>query len=540
MFRCTTALALAVVCTTFAVAANALPNSPTALPQAGSPQPLQILNRGNGGEPESLDPALVQSVESGYITDDLFEGLTALDTAGNVVPGIATGWTQVDPTTWQIDLRPSTWSNGDPLTADDFVYAWQRYFDPQTAAPTASSFDTFFLNAPAILAGEAPVTALGVKALSPLRLQITTAYPVPFFPEILAHHPFVPVHRATIERHGKQWTKPANMVSNGAFTLADWRVNDRVTLQRNPRYWDADAVILSQVNFLTIEDHASEYKLYQAGELDMTRGIPAGSFPRLKAEPGAELKSIPSLNLRYFSLNNSDALLADKRVRQALSMVIDRDILVDRIMADGQIPAYSVLIDGIAGARVVPYEWAQWPMARKIETARALLAQAGISPGTRVKISYNTNDLHKKVALYLAAEWKQKLGIDTTLENMEFRVLLRERNAGNFQIARDGWVADYRDATSMLTIVRCRSAQNSNKNCNEEAEALMVQAQHAPDDATRTDLQTRAAALIMQDYPMVPLSQGTQTHLVKPYVAGYGENNPIGRQRSRYLHILAH
>ncbi|RYF49462.1 MAG: peptide ABC transporter substrate-binding protein, partial [Comamonadaceae bacterium] len=313
-----------------------------------------------------------------------------------------------------------------------------------------------------------------------------------------------------------------------------------ITLQRNPRYWDVDAVKLTQVNYLTIEDHSSEYKLYQAGELDMTRGVPAGSFPRLKVERPAELKSIPSLSLRYFSLNNSDALLADKRVRQALSMVIDRDILVERILADGQIPAYSVLIDGIAGARVVPYDWAQWPMARKIELARSLLAQAGVRPGTRVKISYNTNDVHKKVALFLAAEWKQKLGIETSLENMEFRVLLRERNAGNFQIARDGWVADYRDATSMLTIVRCRSAQNSNKNCSEEAETLLMQAQQAPDDATRADLQTRAAALIMQDYPMVPLSQGTQAHLVKPYVAGYGESNPIGRQRSRYLTILPH
>lgn len=500
----------------------------------------QVLNRGNGSEPESLDPALVQSVESGFIIDDLFEGLTALDAHGEVVPGIAHAWRQTDPTTWRVDLRESRWSNGEPLTADDFIYAWQRYFDPRTAAPSASSFDTFFLNASAILAGEMPATALGVTAPTPLQLQIRTAYPVPFLPEILAHHPFVPVHRATVERHGKQWTRPGQLVSNGAFVLADWRVNDRVTVARNPHYWDAQAVKLDQVNFLTIEDHTSEYKLYQAGEMDMTRGVPPGSFPRLKVERPNELKATPSLNLRYFSLNNTDPLLAEKRVRQALSMVIDRDVLVQRIMADGQIPAYSVLIDGIAGARLVPYEWAQWPMAQRVSAAQALLREAGVAAGTRVKISYNTNDMHKKVSLFLAAEWKKKLGIETTLENMEFRVLMRERNTGNFQIARDGWVADYRDATSMLTIVRCRSLQNSNRNCNETAEALLVQAQRAPDQATRTDLQTQATALIMQDYPMLPLSQGTQPHLVKTYVGGWGENNPIGRQRSRYLHILAH
>jgi len=514
-----------------------------AFPASAGSSPLaqqQVLKRGNGAEPESLDPALVQSVPASDIVADLFEGLTALDVEGAVVPGVARAWRQRDALTWEFDLRESSWSDGRPVTADDFVYAWRRYLDPRTAAQTASSFDYFLFNGREVNSGQVAPDLLGVRALDPLRLEVRTAFPVPYLPEIVAHGNFVPVPRHAIEQYGAHWARPGTLVGNGAFTLDKWVVNGQITLLRNPQYWDAEHVLLQQVQYASVEDHVAELKLYQAGELDITKGLPAGSFTRLQKTNKHELHVTPTLSLRYFSLNNTDPLLADKRVRQALSMVIDRDILAERITANGERAAYSVALQGTTGARQTqPYEWVQWPMADRVKAAAALLSQAGVAPGTPLKIVYNTNDLHKRVALFMASEWQSKLGLRTTLENMEFRVLLRERNAGNFQVARDGWVADYRDIGSMLSIVRCRSKQNSNRNCNEQAERLLEQAQNEPDDAARIDLQTRATTLIMQDYPMIPLAQMADAHLVKPHVGGYGTQNALGRYRSQYLYIKA-
>lgn len=501
---------------------------------------VQMLTRGNGGEPESLDPALAQSVGASNVMRDLFEGLTSIAADGKLMPGMASSWERTDPTTWLFTLREARWSNGDPVTAEDFVFAWRRLFDPTTAAIYASTFQPLVLNASAVLKGERPPETLGVRALSPTLLEVRTAHPTPFFDEVLAHAAFFPVHRATVQSHGAHWTRPGNLVGNGAFTLSEWHVNDRIILEKNPAYWDATNVHLTRVNYLAVEDPAAEIKLYLSGETDFTNSLPAGSYRQHEKARPDELHNSLTLGLRYYSLNNEDPLLKDRRVRQALSMVIDRDILTGRILADGQPLAYGVLVDGISGADNVPYDWTEWPMKKRVETAQALLSQAGVAVGTRLSIAYNTSDYHKKMALFVASEWKTKLGLDTVLENMEFRVLLKRRNAGQYQVARDGWVADFTDATSMFTIVRCHAEQNSNRSCNPEAESLIEQAENSGDDEQRHALLTRAAGLIMQDYPMIPISQFTHPRLIKPYVGGYDDGNPLERYRSRDLYIVKH
>ncbi len=501
----------------------------------------QELIRNNGSEPESLDPALAESVGANNLTRDLFEGLTATDADGKVVPGVAESWKQTDPTTWVFKLRKNAkWSNGAPVVAADFVYGWQRFLDPKTASPYASTYGVFVLNGLEVSEGKKPVSAVGIRAVDPYTVEVKTPYPVSFLPDVVSNLNLGPVNKAAVDKFGKDWTKPGKLVSNGAFMLKDWQVNSKVVIEKNPQYWDKGNVQLGKVTYLPVEDGFADVKLYQSGENDWVYQLPPATYEKYKQEMPKDIRNAPMLGLRYYSFNNKDALMKDKRVRQALSMVIDRDLLAQKITADGQVPAYGVIVRGVSGADVTAYEWSKWPMAKRVEEAKKLLAAAGVKPGAKVKFTYNTSEYHKKMALFAASEWKSKLGLDTEMESMEFKVLLKKRHDGDFQIARNGWVADYNDATTFLTLVQCGSDQNDNGNCNPKAEELIKQGNQSTDPAKRKQLLTQAAKLVMDDYPMLPLLQYTVPRLVKPYVGGYSTKNPMDRYRSKDLYIIKH
>ena len=501
----------------------------------------QELVRNNGSEPETLDPALASGVPANNVIRDMFEGLTAVDNNGKVVPGVAESWKQTDPTTWVFKLRKNAkWSNGDPVTAEDFVYGMRRFVDPATASKYASTYGIFLQNAKEIIDGKKPVTELGVKAVDALTVEIKTPFPAGFLPEVVSNLQLGPVHKATIEKFGKEWTKPGNIVGNGAFTLKDWQVNSKIVLSKSPTYWDNKNVQLTQLTYLAVEEGNADVKLYESGENDWVYQLPPGSYDKYKAQYPKDIRNSPMLGLRYYSLNNADPMMKDVRVRKALSMVIDRDILADKVTADGQVPAYGVIVKGVAGADVTSYDWASWPMAKKVEEAKKLLAAAGVAPGTKMKFAYNTSDYHKKMAIFAASEWKTKLGLDLELEAMEFKVLIKKRNDRDYQMARNGWIADYDDATSFLTLVQCDSDQNSQGNCNRDAEKLINDGNQSLDLAKRKTLLTQAAKKIMDDYPMIPLLQYTVPRLVKPYVGGYSTTNALDRYRGKDLYIIKH
>jgi len=501
----------------------------------------QELVRNNGSEPETLDPALASGVPANNVIREMFEGLTAVDNNGKVVPGVAESWKQTDPTTWVFKLRKNAkWSNGDPVTAEDFVYGMRRFVDPATASKYASTYGIFLQNAKEIIDGKKPLTELGVKAVDANTVEIKTPFPAGFLPEVVSNLQLGPVHKATIEKFGKEWTKPGNIVGNGSFTLKDWQVNSKIVLTKSPTYWDARNVQLTQVTYLAVEEGNADVKLYESGENDWVYQLPPGSYDKYKAQYPKDIRNTPMLGLRYYSLNNADPMMKDVRVRKALSMVIDRDILAEKVTADGQVPAYGVIVKGVAGADVTSYDWASWPMAKKVEEAKKLLAAAGVAPGTRMKFAYNTSDYHKKMAIFAASEWKTKLGLDLELEAMESKVLSKKRNDRDYQMARNGWIADYDDATSFLTLVQCDSDQNSQGNCNRDAEKLIEQGNQSLDQAKRKTLLTQAAKKIMDDYPMIPLLQYTVPRLVKPYVGGYSTSNPLDRYRGKDLYIIKH
>lgn len=515
--------------------------SSAAVPAGVQLHDKQELTRNNGAEPETLDPALAESVGANNIIRDLFEGLTAVDGAGKIVAGVADSWKQVKPTVWVFNLRKDAkWSNGDAVTAADFVYGWRRFVDPVTASQYASTYGAFIANGHDIVAGKKKPEELGVKALDANTLEVTTAFPVNFLPDVVSNLQLGPAHKATIEKHGKAWTKPANIVGNGAFTLSDWQVNSKVVLNRNAKYWDAKNVQLSKVTYLAIQDGTADVKLYESGENDWVEQLPPGTYEKYKVQYPKDIRNAPMLGIRYYSLQNQDPVLKDVRVRKALSMVIDRDVMAEKVTADGQVSVYGVIMHGTKGAEVTSYDWAKLPMDKRVTEAKKLLADAGVQPGSKIKFAYNTSDYHKRMAIFAASEWKTKLGIDMEMEAMEFKVLIKKRNDGDYQIARNGWVADYNDATTFLTLVECDSDQNSHKNCNTKAQELIKMGNASLDSKKRSDMLTQAAKMIMDDYPMIPLLQYTRPRLVKPYIGGYTETNSMDRYRSKELYIIKH
>ena len=501
----------------------------------------QEMVRSNGGEPESLDPTLIESTIAASVLNDLFEGLTAIDTHGQVVPGVAESWRQTDPVTWVFKLRKGAlWSNGQPVTAGDFVYAWRRLVDPKSAAALASTDGAFLLNGVAITQGKKPITDLGVRAIDAATLEVKTPGPIPFLLALLTFTQFSPTPRATIEKFGQDWTKPGNMVGNGAYVLKDWQVNSKVVVEKNPKYWDAANVTLTRVTYLVEEDNTADLKLFQSGEDDFMLQLPPGTYESLKAQYPKEIHNSAEMAMRFYALNNRDPLLQDVRVRKALSMVIDRDVLSKKITADGQAPVYGLMVKGSEGVDPLTYDWVSWPMDKRVAEARRLLAEAGVKPGTTLKLAYNTSDYHKKMAIFMASEWKTKLGLGTELESMEYKVLIRRRQTGEYQVARHGWVPGYRDITGFLQLVRCDSDANDNKSCDKAADDLIRQAEATADLARRKTLMTQAARLEMDDYPMIPLLQYSVPRLVKSWIGGYDDANDQDSYRSKEFYVIKH
>jgi len=322
--------------------------------------------------------------------------------------------------------------------------------------------------------------------------------------------------------------------------LKEWQVNSKVVIEKNPHYWDAANVQLTRVTYIPIEDGNADVKLWEAGQNDMVYQLPPGTYEPLKKQYPKETMNAPMLGIRYYSYQTQNPVFKDVRVRKAMSMVIDRDILAQRITADGQAPLYGLIVQGLEGADMTEYEWAKWPMAKKVEEAKKLLAEAGVKPGTKYTFSYNTSEYHKKMVIFAQSEWKTKLGVQIELEAMEFKVLLKKRHDGQFQIARNGFIADYNDATNFLALVRCDSDQNNNFNCNRKAEELINQAEQSDDPAKRKQLLTQATKMIMEDYPLIPLVQYSLPRLVKSYVGGYSLQNAQDRFRSKDLFIIKH
>lgn len=479
---------------------------------------------------KSLDPQIASSVEDSDVIKSLFEGLYTEDTNGGLVPAGALEYTlSDDKTTYTFKLRPeSKWSNGDPVVAGDYVYAWQRLADPATASEYAWYMELMqVLNASEIIAGTKPVADLGVKAVDDYTLEVKILAPLPYFPKMLTHSSTFPNHKPTIDAKGADWTKPENLVGNGAYLLKEHIVGEKVVMEKSPTYWDAANVIMSPVNALTVNDENAALTRYQAGELDRT-SVPAGQYPRLSQEFPAEAISTPySCSYTYiFNLaeGKGNEALKDLRVRQALSYALDRDIIVDNILQGGQKPAYNWTHWAMNGFTMPTIDYAGWTQAERDAKAVALLAEAGFGPDNPLKITlnYNTSEAHQKIAVAVQQLWKQKLGVELTPNNYEWKVHTDKMTAGDFEMARYAWCADYNEASTFLDLFASYSGNNNGKYSNAEYDTLLKDAKTMDDPNPNY---TAAEGLLAADMPMIPIYHYAKVDMIKPDIKGLPENN---------------
>ncbi|MEL7414884.1 MAG: peptide ABC transporter substrate-binding protein, partial [Pseudomonadota bacterium] len=417
----------------------------------------------------TLDPQLNEETSGFHVIRDLFEGLLSQDENGNLIPGVATEWAASNGnTTWTFTLREDAkWSNGDPVTAGDFVYGWQRAADPATASPYAWYVElTSMVNAAEIIAGDMDPSTLGVKALDDYTLEVSLTQPLPYFPAMTTYGTLFPAHQATIEEHGSEWTAPGNIVSNGAFVLTELKLNEFHTREKNPMYWDADNVILEKVTGLIINDANQALTRYFAGELDYMDDLPPGRLPSLQADYPDEAFVVPRLCSYYYAFNHTDTghpALQDERVREALSMSIDRDVITQNVLKGGQLAAYNFTHAATAGFEMPEIEYGTWSQAERDAKAKELMADAGWGTGgepLNLKLIYNTSESHKAIATVVSQMWRQKLGVTTELANFEWKTYLEIRGNQEFDIGRSAWCGDYNEASTFLDLVTTTHGAN--------------------------------------------------------------------------------
>ncbi|OON40447.1 oligopeptide ABC transporter substrate-binding protein OppA [Izhakiella australiensis] len=506
----------------------------------------QELVKGNGSEVQSLDPHKIEGVPESNVSRDLLEGLVISDANGHPIPGVAESWENKDGKVWTFHLRPNAkWSNGQPVTAADFVYSWQRLADPKTASPYASYLQYGHLeNVDDIIAGKKSPDTLGVKAIDDHTLQVTLSESVPYFYKLLIHGSMSPVYKPAVDKFGENWTQPQNWVGNGAFKLKEHVINERIVVVRNPEYWDNANTKLEKVTFLPISSEVTDVNRYfsQDGS-DMTyNNMPIELFQKLKRDNPKELHVDPYLCTYYYEINNQKAPFTDPRVRTALKLGLDRDIITNKVLAQGQIPAYSFTPPATDGMQLTKPEWFSWTQAKRNEEAKKLLAEAGYTADKPLsfELLYNTSDLHKKLAIAAASIWKKNLGVNVKLTNEEWKTYLDTRHQGNFDVARAAWCADYNEPTSFLNVMLSNSSNNTSHYKSADYDKVIAQAAGAEDEKGRAALYDKAEQVLDKDSMMVPVYYYVNARLVKPYVGGYTGKDALDNVYDKNLYIIKH
>lgn len=506
----------------------------------------QTMIRNNGAEPQSLDPNKIEGVPEANVSRDLFEGLLITSTKdGHPIPGVAESWDNKDFKVWTFHLRKDAkWSNGEPVTAQDFVYSWQRLVAPKTASPYAS-YPQYghILNVDEIIDGKKPTTDLGVKAIDDHTLEVTLSEPVPYFYKLLVNPAMSPVNKTAIDKFGEKWTQPANIVTNGAYKLKDWVVNERIVMERNPNYWDNKDTVIDQITYLPISSEVTDVNRYRSGEIDMTyNNLPIELFQKLKKEIPTEVHVDPYLCTYYYEINNQKAPFNDARVRTALKLGLDRDIITNKVKAQGDLPAYGYTPPYTDGAKLTEPDWFKLTQEQRNAEAKKLLAEAGYTADKPLSFSllYNTSDLHKKLAIAAASIWKKNLGVDVKLVNQEWKTFLDTRHQGTYDVARAGWCADYNEPTSFLNTMLSDSSMNTAHYKSPAFDAIMKETLKVTDEAQRSALYDKAEQQLGKDSAIVPVYYYVNARLVKPWVGGYTGKDPMDNIYTKDLYIIKH
>jgi oligopeptide transport system substrate-binding protein len=509
-----------------------------------APQPdTPVLNRALSTEPESLDPQKSRSVQAADVLRDIGEGLVSYDAAGKMVPATAESWDiSADGLTYTFRIRPEArWSNGEPVTSADFVFGLRRLVDPATAAFYAAELGTVG-NAADIVAGKLPPEELGVTATDERTLVISLVRPTPYLLSLLTHPSTFPVHRGSVEQHGDAFARAGKLISNGAYLLVDWEPGAIIELRRNAHYWNDAETSIDIVRHHVVTQEMAEFNRYRAGELHVTSTVPPENFEQIRAEYPDELHVAPTLGVYYYGFNMAQPPFADSpELRQALSMAIDREVLVEVITGRGEAPAYSWVPPGIDNYEPVQLPYADLSQQERNAIAQGLYRKAGYSRDNplRFELRYNTSDTQQRIALAVQAMWRKVLGAEAQTVNVEFQVLLdqmREREVT--QVFRSSWFGDYNDANTFLAIMQGDSAANMPGYSNPEYDALLQSAGEQLDLDRRRLYLEEAERVLLADHAVIPLYFYVSKHLVKPEVEGW-QDNILNYHYSQHLSLGA-
>jgi oligopeptide transport system substrate-binding protein len=490
----------------------------------------QILHIGNGNEPQDLDPHVVSGVPEHHLLTALLEGLSSPDPKDlRPEPGAAERWDiSADGTVYTFHLRKNgRWSNGDPVTAHDFVRSYRRILTPTLASEYAYLLHVL-KNAEAFNTGKVTNFAeVGVKALDDFTLEITLHAPTPYFLSLLHHYTWFPVHLPTVERHGKpyergsRWTRPGRYVGNGPFVLKEWRVNHIIVVEKNTNYWDAARVRLRQIHFHPIESSDTDERAFRAGQLHKSYVVPESKIALYRQRQPEVLRVDPYLATYFYSVNVTRPPLNDTRVRRALALAIDREAIVTTITRGGQQPAYCFTPPNTAGYTC------RTQLQPDVAAARRLLAEAGYPDGRGlppIEILFNTLETHRTIAEAIQQMWKKNLNVDARLQNQEWKVFRASLNQKNYQVARDGWTGDYPDPNTFLETFLSGAGNNNTGWANAAYDRLVREAGRAGDPARRFELFQQAEAILLDEVPIIPLYFYTRPYLLHPAVRGWWPN----------------
>ncbi|MGY5956944.1 Oligopeptide transport system substrate-binding protein [Kosakonia sp. BK9b] len=494
-------------------------------------------------EPATLDPAKAVGLPEIQVIRDLYEGLVNQNEKGEIVPGVATKWQSNDNRVWTFTLREEAkWSDGTPVTAQDFVYSWQRLVDPKTTSPFASFAALAGIsNAKNISEGKAAPDKLGVSAVDAHTLRVQLDKPVPWFPSLAASFAFYPVQKANVES-GAEWTRPGKLVGNGAYQLVDRVVNEKLVFEPNKHYWDNAKTVIQKVTFVPINQESAATKRYLANNVDITESFPKNLYQKLLKDIPGQVYTPPQLGTYYYAFNTQKGPTADPRVRLALSMTIDRRIMAEKVLGTGEKPAWRFTPDVTAGFEPQPSQLEHMSQAELNAQAKTLLQAAGYGPQRPLKLTllYNTSENHQKIAIAVASMWKQNLGADVKLQNQEWKTYIDSRNSGNFDVIRASWVGDYNEPSTFLSVLTSTSSSNIARFNDAAYDKVMNQAALETSAKARNADYNEAEHIIAEKAPIAPIYQYSNGRLIKPWLKGYPINNPEDVAYTRTMYLLKH
>ena len=499
----------------------------------------QVLHRYDSAEPDSLDPQKTNAADSLSLDRDMYIGLATLDPHGKPVPGAAESWDIApDGKTWTFHLRhDDKWSTGEPVTSADFLYSFRRLVDPKTAAEDPSDLKQV-VNYQAIVSGEEKdLTKLGVEAPDPYTLVLHLTEPRIALPFILTDMQLAPLHRASIEQWGDQWTQPGHIVSNGPFMMKSWVPQSEIVLAKNPNFFDAKDVKLDAVHWIVTENLEAGLTRYRAGELDFV-ALTRTHLPWARENLPDQLHSAP-VNLTTIAFFNmvKGPLAQDIRVREAFNLAIDRDVLVSKIDPRGEPPAYGMVPPVISDYTAQSMAFRGTPMADRLKQAKTLMAAAGYGPDHPLSLTtiYTTDESSRQLLLAISAMLKP-VGIDLKLQNSEWQVFVSNMNQRNYDVGFFVLLGTYDDYENGLDNWRSDAgAANPAGYANPKFDDLFHRGGTATSMATRRDLMQQAEKVMLDDYPIAPLEFGQRNVLVSPRIEGYVTD--VIDNQSRYLSV---